>query len=226
VMKIAFKYRSDGIFVSEMPVYRSPRWQNVGFTIWAKCAAFLTQAGKIIVIISVILWGLSSFAPENRLAEVDKKYEMIATTQPQSDSLSFAHSSERLKVSYAGIIGRSIEPVIKPLGYDWKIGIALLTSFAAREVFTGTMGIIYGMGNDFDVEDEAQRQTLTSRISSEYSRATALSLLIFYAFAMQCISTLAVTKRETGSWKWAGVMLLYLTALAYIAAWITYQLAL
>lgn len=224
IMKILFQYRSDGIFVAEMPVYRKPRWQNVGITIWAKCATFITEAGKVIVIISVILWALSSFAPSGKFEKIDKKYEALAVNYPQSDSLNFAHSSERLKVSYAGIIGRTIEPAIKPLGYDWKIGIALITSFAAREVFTGTMGIIYGMGSDFDVEDEAQRQTLTSRIRAEYSRATAFSLIIFYAFAMQCISTLAVTRRETGSWKWAGVMLVYLTALAYVAAWITYNI--
>ncbi len=227
ILKKMMKYQSDGIFVSEMPLYRKPRWQNVGITIWKKTRAFLIETGKIILVISVVLWGLKSFAPGKQFEKIHQKYEQLAENPAYpTDSLEMEKSSELLKVSYAGVIGKSMEPLIRPLGYDWKIGIALLTSFAAREVFTGTMGMIYGMSESVEVEDDAQRKTLTERISKEYPPAVAFSLLIFYAFAMQCMSTLAVTKRETGSWKWTFFMLIYLTVLAYGAAFIAYRLAL
>lgn len=227
VLKKMMKYQSDGIFVSEMPLYRKPRWQNVGITIWKKTRTFLIETGKIILVISVVLWGLKSFAPGNQFEKIHQKYEQLAQNPANNpDSLEMEKSSELLKASYAGVIGKSMEPLIRPLGYDWKIGIALLTSFAAREVFTGTMGMIYGMSESVEVEDDEQRKTLTERISKEYPPAVAFSLLIFYAFAMQCMSTLAVTKRETGSWSWTIFMLVYLTVLAYGAAFIAYRVAL
>jgi ferrous iron transport protein B len=201
-----------------------PRWENVGLSIWNKSRYFVTEAGKIILIISIILWFLASFAPGNQLEMVEREHAKIAAQLPEkADSLSLVLNSEKLKVSYAGHIGRTIEPAIRPLGFDWKIGIALVSSFAAREVFTGTMGVIFGMGNEVDIYNEPERQTLTERVGREYSSATAFSLVIFYAFAMQCMSTLAVTKRETGSWKWTFVMLVYMTGLAYLASFIVYQ---
>ncbi len=227
LLKKLMNYKSDGIFVSEMPLYRKPRWQNVGTTIWKKTYAFLYETGKIILVISVILWGLKSFGPGNRFTQIETKYDgMIQLSPEKADSLKMEKSSEMLKSSYAGVLGKTIEPLIRPLGYDWKIGISLLTSFAAREVFTGTMGMIYGMSESVEVEDEAQRKTLTERIAKEYPPAVAFSLLIFYAFAMQCMSTLAVTRRETGSWKWTAFMLIYLTLLAYGAAFVAYRIAL
>lgn len=231
VFKIVLKYKSDGIFVSEMPVYRSPRWQNVGLTIWQKSWAFVSEAGKMIVVISMVLWLLKSFAPAGKFEAAEQKYATLMENAPaQKDSLTTALQSEKLAVSYAGMFGKVIEPVIRPLGFDWKIGIALLTSFAAREVFVGTMATIYSV----DDYDEENPKTLREKISTDinpltgkpqYSVPVSLALVIFYAFAMQCMSTLAATKRETGTWKWAAVMLLYLTGLAYLAAWLTYTIA-
>lgn len=230
VFKVILKYKSDGIFVSEMPVYRSPRWQNVGLTIWQKSWAFVSEAGKMIVVISMVLWLLKSFAPAGKFEITEQKYAMlIAQNEVKKDSLQAALQSEKLAVSYAGMFGKVIEPAIRPLGFDWKIGIALLTSFAAREVFVGTMATIYSV----DDYDEDNPKTLREKIRADinpqtgkpqYSTAVSLALVIFYAFAMQCMSTLAATKRETGTWKWAFVMLLYLTGLAYLAAWGTYAL--
>lgn len=221
VLKLVLKYSSNGIFVTEMPLYRSPRWQNVGLTIWDKTRSFVFEAGKVIVIISIALWALSSFAPGDAHQEIEAKYENLLVSADSTQATQ-AMEAEKLQVSYAGRLGKIIEPVIRPLGYDWKIGIALLTSFAAREVFTGTMGVIYGMGEG-DMEDDNERKSLAQRVQKEYSHATALSLMIFYAFAMQCMSTLVITKRETGSWKWAILMFTYLTVLAYVAAWVAYN---
>jgi ferrous iron transport protein B len=232
VFKRILKYESTGVFVAEMPVYRMPRWPNVLMMIYQKCRTFVLEAGKIIIMVSIVLWFLASFAPGDRFAEIENRYAAQienASSEADKTELQITQSSEKLKASYAGIIGQAIEPAIEPLGFDWKIGISLITSFAAREVFVGTMATIYSLE---EPSESSQMAGLREKMLAErdpetgraiYSTATALSLLIFYAFAMQCMSTLAVTRKETNSWKWTLVMLGYLTGLAYVASLITYQ---
>ena len=236
VIKKILKYNSDAIFVTELPIFRSPRWGNVGTEMWQKSKTFVWEAGRVILAVSVVLWLLSSFAPGDRFDQIDAQYDGYITMAEQRNNpeevlaCQVEQNSERLKASFAGIFGRTIEPVIRPLGYDWKIGISLLTSFAAREVFVGTMATIYSL-EEGDLEGDAGDLPLREKMRAEirpngrpvYSTATAVSLLLFYAFAMQCISTLAVAKRETGSWKLSGLMVLYLTGLAYVSGLIAYQ---
>lgn len=219
--------KERSFFILELPTYRSPRLKNVGQTMVTKAKIFVTDAGKVIMVISLILWGLSSFGPPKRMEAVEKNYA-------QAKSLNTKHASEievdyntaKLENSYAGILGRSIEPAIKPLGYDWRIGIALVTSFAAREVFVGTMATLYSVGD----EDEGMmlRDKLNAAKKEDGSKlftlATGVSLMIFYLFAMQCMSTLAIVRRETKSWKWPLIQLVYMTSLAYIMSFIFYQL--
>ena len=227
-MKWILKSREKSYFIMELPVYRSPQWRTVGLTIFDKVKLFLLDAGKIILAISVILWFLSSHAPGNRLENIEKKYqspEMIAKYDDTERQAKLG--SEKLQASYAGILGKAIEPAIAPLGFDWKIGIALVTSFAAREVFVGTMATIYSVGNTDNT------QTIRSKMSEEknpktglpqFSVAVGFSLMIFYAFAMQCMSTLAVVYRETKSRKWPLIQFVFMTALAYFSSLIVYQL--
>ncbi len=227
-MKKILKSREKSYFIMELPVYRSPQWRTVGLTIFDKVKLFLLDAGKIILAISVILWFLSSHAPGNRLDVIEKKYESSEMLIKYNDTERQAKSaSEKLEASYAGILGKSIEPAIAPLGFDWKIGIALVTSFAAREVFVGTMATIYSVGNTDNT------QTIRSKMSAEinpktglpqFSVAVGFSLMIFYAFAMQCMSTLAVVYRETKSRKWPAIQFLFMTALAYFSSLLVYQL--
>ncbi|MFM8587006.1 MAG: ferrous iron transport protein B [Bacteroidota bacterium] len=229
VLNIFIKMKEKSFFILELPLYKQPRWNNIFITMVEKAKVFVFDAGKVIMVISLLLWGLSSFGPsEKRMAiqnEYAKKIEMDSLHTSEYEK---ARSAELLEFSYAGILGRGIEPVIEPLGYDWKIGIALITSFAAREVFVGTMATLYSVG---EAESETG-ETLTAKMRSAkradgsevYTRATGFSLLIFYLLAMQCMSTLAVVKRETGSWKWPLIQLLYMTALAYLLSFITYQI--
>src|SRR5690606_3272055 len=187
------------------------------------------EAGKIIMAISIILWVLASYGPGDRLANARENVLAAAG----SESLSSADLDDRiaaykLENSYAGVIGKALEPAIRPLGYDWKIGIALVTSFAAREVFVGTMATIYSIGSGDDESDTTIKSRMRQEINPEtggprFTPAVGFSLLIFYLFAMQCMSTLAVVYRETGGWKWPMIQLFYMTGLAYISAWIVYQ---
>ncbi|MAE81895.1 MAG: ferrous iron transport protein B [Flammeovirgaceae bacterium] len=225
--KLFVKSRQKSFLVMELPLYKMPRWNNLIVTLWEKVRLFVFDAGKIIFSISIILWVLASFGPGDRIEEAVSHIPQ-PTTEEQVEEYEKEVSSTSLANSYIGILGHSIEPAIKPLGYNWQIGIALITSFAAREVFVGSMATIYSVGEDFD--DEA---TLLDRMRSEkirgtqepvYTFATGLSLMIFYAFAMQCMSTLAIVLRETKNWKYPFIQLVYMTSLAYIAALITYQL--
>jgi Fe2+ transport system protein B len=137
------RIKEKSFFILELPVYRAPRWHNIGITMLAKAKIFVTDAGKIIMIISLVLWALSSYGPSDRMNEVSRKYEQMIDQNPSAkQELSLQKNAELLRHSYAGILGRSIEPVIAPLGFDWKIGIALITSFAAVEVFVGTMATL------------------------------------------------------------------------------------
>ena len=218
--------KSKSFFVIEMPNYKLPMFKNVGITVVEKTKAFVFGAGKIILAISIILWVLASYGPGDF-----NNAEEIVTNQNIAEPLSKGEldikiAAFKLKNSYIGIVGKTIEPAVQPLGYDWKIGIALISSFAAREVFVGTLATIYSVGND-DVE------TIKNRMAAEvnpstgaplFNLASGISLLLFYAFAMQCMSTLAIVKRETNSWKWPLWQLTSMTVVAYVVALTAFQI--
>jgi ferrous iron transport protein B len=229
VMQLIVKAKERSYFIMEMPEYRMPRWKNIGITIFEKVKMFLFDAGKIIITISIILWVLSSYGPDDHFKKIEEKYALEKAEKRISAQEANQHiQSEKLAASYAGIMGKKLEPIIKPLGFDWKIGIALVTSFAAREVFVGTMSTIYSVG-----ENNENRTTVREKMAADrnpdtglpvYTLATGLSLMIFYAFAMQCMSTLAVVHRETKSWKWPAIQMLYMSGLAYLSSLLVYQL--
>lgn len=228
VLKALIKTNEKGFLLLELPEYKSPRWGNVGLVVLEKVRVFVWDAGRIILAISILLWALASYGPSERI--------QMAENQAMMDSQRLGHdkakteqliASAKMENSYIGIMGKTIEPVIEPLGYDWKIGISLITSFAAREVFVGSMATIYA------VEDNGEEQKpLISQMRSEkranggpiYTMATGVSLMVFYAFAMMCMATVAVVKRETKGWKWPLVQLGYMSALAYFGAMLTYQI--
>jgi len=229
VMHQVMRNRQRSYLLLELPPYRVPRWGNVGITILDKTRAFVFEAGKIILAISVVLWVLASYGPPGRMeAAANEAMQQAAQMHLSEEETQNRIAALQLEQSYAGQIGRAMEPLIKPLGYDWKIGIALLTSFAAREVFVGTMATIYSIGSQADDEN-----TIKSRLQQEmnpetggprFTFATGLSLLLFYTFAMQCMSTLAVVYRETRSWKWPLLQLAAMSLLAYCAALMAYQI--
>jgi ferrous iron transport protein B len=228
VAKWFIRIKEKSFFILELPTYRSPRWNNILPTMLNKAKIFVFDAGKIIMIISLVLWALSSFGPGNTMQTISQKYEQLKQ-QPGAniEQLDKEYQTEKLESSYAGIVGKSMEPAIRPLGYDWKIGIALVTSFAAREVFVGTMATLYSVGDDDDgslLLKEKMKAAVRPDGTPVFTLATGLSLLLFYVFAMQCMSTLAVVKRETRSWKWPIIQLVYMTALAYVMSWVVYQL--
>jgi ferrous iron transport protein B len=229
VLNIFIKIKEKSFFILELPIYRQPRWKNIVVTMVEKAKVFVFDAGKVIMVISLILWGLSSFGPTEKREQITRKYEILINTNPLNTEVYQAEkATELLEYSYAGIMGRSIEPVIRPLGYDWKIGIALITSFAAREVFVGTMATLYSVGEDADENSETLRDKMHAAKRSDgtpvYTKATGFSLMVFYLLAMQCMSTLAVVKRETGSWKWPIIQLVYMTVIAYVLSFIAYQI--
>ncbi|RAJ01474.1 ferrous iron transport protein B [Chitinophaga skermanii] len=231
VLKWIVRIKEKSYFIMELPDYRAPRWKNVGTTMVEKAKIFITDAGKVIMVISVILWFLASYGPNERMQAVHAKYEPIieqTTDETQKETLDREYQSEKLANSYAGILGHSIEPVIKPLGFDWKIGIALITSFAAREVFVGTMATLYSVGETPEDNDATLREKMAAATWPDdrpvYTLASGLSLMLFYAFAMQCMSTLAIVKRETKSWKMPAFQFAYMTVLAYISSLIIFQI--
>ena len=223
------KLSCKSYFVVEMPGYKIPMIKNVGLNVLEKTKAFVTGAGKIILALSVILWYLGSHG----LSADFNNAEQIITQQNKSKTISAEEfenqvNAYKLENSYIGYIGKAIEPAIRPLGYDWKIGIAVVSSFAAREVFVGTLATIYSVGSHSEEET-----TIKNRMAAEvhpetgkkiFNFATGISLLLFYAFAMQCISTLAIVKKETNSWKWPMVQLVFMSGFAYITALIAYQI--
>jgi ferrous iron transport protein B len=227
VAKWFIKIKEKSFFILELPIYRSPRWGNVVHTMISKAKIFVFDAGKVIMVISLILWALSSFGPGNKMQQITQQYEQ-KISEPGADvaKLEKEKNTVKLENSYAGKLGKAIEPAIAPLGYDWKIGIALITSFAAREVFVGTMATLYSVGDEDG--DLLLRDKMKAAVRKDgtpvYNLATGLSLMIFYVFAMQCMSTLAVVKRETKTWKWPIIQLIYMTALAYLMSLIAYQL--
>jgi ferrous iron transport protein B len=225
VMKWFIKTKERSFFILELPVYRSPRWKNAGITMLEKAKIFVRDAGKIIMIISLLLWALSSYGPPEKMKAVSTKYDALILANPNNNAeIIKQQKTALLQNSYAGILGKSIEPAIAHLGFDWKIGIALITSFAAREVFVGTMATLYSVGAD--ESESTLRHKMATAVRADgtkvYNLATGLSLLIFYVLAMQCMSTLAVVKRETRSWKWPVIQFVYMTVLAYTMSWLVY----
>lgn len=228
LMKLFINVRDKGYLIVELPSYRMPRWKDVGLTMWEKSKTFVLEAGKVILTISIILWVLASYGPGNSMevaaASVPPPKE---PTEEAIRAYESAVESKKLEASYAGRVGKAIEPAIEPLGYDWKIGIALVTSFAAREVFVSTIATLYTMS-----DEEENYSTIQQRLKQEvspntgeavFTKPVGFSLLVFYAFAMQCMSTLAVVYRETKGWKWPLIQTIYLTALAYFSALLVYQ---
>jgi len=230
VFKFIIKLKEKSYFILELPVYRAPRWKNVGVTMIEKAKIFVTDAGRVIILISLVLWFLSSYGPSSRMDALKEKYAVLKqqdNTEEVSAALEKQYNSEKLQNSFAGILGKLIEPVITPLGYDWKIGIALITSFAAREVFVGTMATLYSVegSDDNTLTLQQKMQAAVHKDGSKvYTLPAALSLMVFYVFAMQCMSTLAVVKRETKTWKWPVIQFIYMTGLAYLMSLLIYQL--
>ncbi|QLH30933.1 MAG: ferrous iron transport protein B [Candidatus Parvibacillus calidus] len=212
----------------ELPNYRMPIAKNVAFNVWEKVKSFIKEAGKVIFIISIVLWFMTSHGPSERRENALEAYRKEMKSNPPTEQSHVNESSILLENSYAGILGQYLEPVIKPLGFDWKIGIALITSFAAREVFVGTLATIYSAQDDGD-NPEKLSQMLNSQINPNtgekvFNVATSASLIMFYMFALQCLSTVAVVKKETNGWKWPTIQLISYTILAYLISLLTYQL--
>lgn len=226
ILKVIIKTKEKGFLLLEMPSYKFPKWQNVGLTVWEKVKVFVWDAGKIILAISIVLWGLATFGPSENM----EKASVIAKEKGIEQGLSEEEINQnvaaaKLEYSYIGILGKGIEPMIEPLGYDWKIGISLITSFAAREVFVGSMATIYAVGDDSETSRtllDKMRDAKREDGTPVYTLATGVSLMIFYVFAMQCMATLAVVKRETKSWKWPLIQMGYMGVLAYLGAFVTY----
>lgn len=226
VLKKLIKTREKGFLLLEMPSYKLPRLGNVGITVLEKVRIFVWDAGKVILAISIILWALATYGPADRMEKAGVRAEQIAADRGLSlEDTDQLRASLKLENSYIGIMGKSIEPVIAPLGYDWKIGISLITSFAAREVFVGSMATIYAVQDDGEENMrliDRMREEKRSDGTLVYTLASGVSLMVFYVFAMQCMSTLAVVKRETKSWKWPLLQVGYMGVLAYLGAWVAY----
>lgn len=221
ILKRVLKTEEKSYFIMELPVYRKPQWQTVAMLVFDKVKVFLFDAGKIILAISVVLWFLTTHAPGNAFEEIDKKAQASPITLSEESV-----NAEKLEASYAGVLGKKMEPIIKPLGFDWKIGIALITSFAAREVFVGTMATIYSSGDSENTETLREKLIAEKNFETQqpsYSNAVCWSLLVFYVFAMQCMSTLATTYRETKHWKWPAIQLVFMTGLAYLSSFAIYS---
>ena len=228
ILKMLMNSKEKGFLLLELPSYKAPRWGNVGITVWEKVKVFTLSAGKIILAISIVLWAMATFGPNGKMEQAANSAKIEAESlKLRVDEKERIIASARLEQSYIGILGKTIEPVIQPLGYDWKIGISLITSFAAREVFVGSLATIYAVQ-----EDGGANRRLIERLKDEkrsdgkpvYNLASGVSLMIFYVFAMQCMATLAVVKRETKSWKWPFIQMGFMAVLAYIGAWIAYQI--
>ncbi|MBI2966961.1 MAG: ferrous iron transport protein B [Bacteroidetes bacterium] len=226
-LRLMVSSKEPSYFIMELPEFQVPQWKTVGLTILDKVKVFTVEAGQIILAISIILWVLASYGPGDSMEKIEKRYagkEFIGHLNEREASV--MKQSEKLSASWAGVLGRKLEPVIEPLGFDWKIGIAIITSFAAREVFVGTMATIYSVG---DISNQTLRNRMAMEINpgtgkKQYGLPVCLSLMVFYAFALQCMSTIAVMYRETRHWKWPLLQLCFLTGIAYLLSFITYQI--
>ena len=226
ILKSYFKTTTKSYFVVEMPNYKMPQLKNVGITVLEKTKSFVTEAGKIILAFSVLLWLMASFGPGEPFTKADTIVREANINSPLTEeALEAEIASYRLEHSYIGILGKAIEPVIRPLGYDWKIGIALISSFAAREVFVGSLATIYSVGSEEETPIKnkmAEEKRANGQVV--FDLATGISLMLFYAFAMQCMSTLAIVKKETNSWRWPLLQLGLMTVIAYVTAFAAYQI--
>ena len=226
VLKRYFKTQSKSYFVVEMPNYKLPQIKNVAITVIEKTKSFVTEAGKIILAFSVLLWLLASFGPGDQFSQAEAIVTEAHLNQSLEDEvLESKIVAYRLEHSYIGILGKTMEPLIRPLGYDWKIGIALISSFAAREVFVGSLATIYSVGSEEETPIK-NRMMQEKRANGQpvFDFATGISLMLFYAFAMQCMSTLAIVKKETNSWRWPMLQLGFMTFIAYLSALSAYQI--
>lgn len=228
VMKFIIKNDRKPFFIIEMPTYKLPLFSNVFYTVWEKTKTFVIGAGKIILALSIILWFLGSHGPDDTFGNAEEYVKKkFVNEELNAEELENEIAGYQLETSYIGIMGHTIEPVFRPLGYDWKISIAVLTSFAAREVFVGNLATLYSIGSH-----EEETDTIVNRMRKEtrpdgtptFTLATGVSLLLFYAFAMQCIATLAITRKETNSWKWTFIQVIFMTGLAYFSAFIAFQI--
>ena len=228
VLQKIIKSKDTSFFVMELPVYRWPQARNIFIMVYSKVKVFVTEAGLIIMAISVVLWFLSTNGSSDEFKKLSANYQTLKAT-PANDSVVVALKeieASKLEYSYIGQLGHFIEPAIRPMGFDWKIGISLITSFAAREVFVGTMSTIYKSANEDNstgIREKLQQEKRPDG-TPQYTGAVCWALLLFYAFALQCISTIAVVKRETKSWKWVFAQLAFLSTLAYVSATVAYQL--
>jgi ferrous iron transport protein B len=222
ILNLLIKKKEKGFLLLELPSYKMPRWPNVGINVLEKVKIFVIDAGKIILSISIILWALATFGPSGKMENAEKYVRANPSfTQLPEEEQNQKVASARLESSYIGIFGKAIEPAIRPLGYDWKIGISLITSFAAREVFVGSLSTIYAVQEDGD-----ENLRLIDRLKAEknnknesiFTLASGVSLMIFYVFAMQCMATLAVVRRETSSWKWPLIQVAFMGFMAYFGA--------
>ncbi|MCK8523064.1 ferrous iron transport protein B [Aquimarina sp. D1M17] len=224
ILNKTLNIKSKSYFVIEMPGYKVPMFKNVAINVIEKTKAFVFGAGKIILAISIILWVLASFGPNEKFSKAE---EIVSTahTNLTGEELETEIASYKLEHSFIGYAGKAIEPIVAPLGYDWKIGIGIISSFAAREVFVGTLATIYSVGSD---EEETIKNRMAAEVDAKglplFNLASGISLLLFYAFAMQCMSTLAIVKRETNGWKWPLMQLVFMSLLAYSTALIAYQI--
>ncbi|PRZ26167.1 ferrous iron transport protein B [Flavobacterium granuli] len=228
ILNKILKIKGKTFFIVEMPNYKLPMFKNVAINVVEKTKAFVSGAGKIILAISIVLWFLASYGPGEKFKNADAIVIEENINKPLSETeFEDAVASQKLENSYIGIMGKTIEPVISPLGYDWKIGIAIISSFAAREVFVGTLATIYSVGgsdNEVTIKNRMAAEINPVTGNKIFNFASGISLLLFYAFALQCASTLAITKKETNSWKWPLGQLIFMSGLAYIVALIAFQI--
>lgn len=226
ILNIFLKKGAASFMMMELPVYQWPSVKNVAIIALQKSKVFVWQAGKVIMVVSLILWFLGSTAPGDRFAQIEKKYKSMEVTVDSAE-ISHLMAAEKLEQSYIGIMGRFIEPAIRPLGFDWKTGIAIISSFVAREVFTSTMGTLFSVGESSDYSKLSSKMMSYKKsdgITAQYGTAYGISLMLFYAFAMQCVSTLAIVKRETGTWLWPAFQFVYMGLLAYFSAYLAFQI--
>ncbi|MFJ1353445.1 ferrous iron transport protein B [Capnocytophaga canimorsus] len=225
--------KNKSFFIAEMPNYKTPQLRNITITVFEKTKSFVLGAGKIILAISIIIWFLGSHGMGEKYRAAESQAQILSTQNHWTeDQTQHFLESYKLEHSFLGNLGKGIEPIFSPLGYDWKISIGVLSSFAAREVFVGTLATVYSLGSDLDTEEEEGKNTILARMKEEkhpngvpiYTLASGISLLLFYAFAMQCLSTLAVVRRETNSWKWTAFQWFFMGGLAYISAMFAFMI--
>ena len=231
--KVLKMQKNSSFFIAEIPDYKIPLLRNVCLTVYEKTKGFVMGAGKFILAISVLLWFLGSHGMGEKYNSIEATAEQLAQTHQWTEEQKANYiQSESLEYSFLGYIGKGIEPVFRPLGYDWKISIGVVASFAAREVFISTLSTVYSLGKDLDTEGEEGERTILEKMRSEvhpdgtpvYTLGTGISLLLYYAFAMQCLSTVAVVRKETNSWKWTALQFLFMTGIAYISAMLAFIL--